>query len=263
MISFTVQAEKRTYVFDLPERWEDLSPEQYCEIVRLQLVTPKLPSDTEKDIFFIGLLRHLMPLPKEDFYQLPIEVLKTEYAIGYQFLEEPSTFQSLLPYLQVDDVKLPGPQDKFSYISLEQMALVEIFMENYCEEPSEAMLNNMVAAMYYPYPTKNGEVEKETLYAHAEKVAALPLHIRMAAYLNYRSLRNYIPERCYQLFGDSSGSSSGKTTAEQYEDLYSSLAKGGPQEEETVKRVPAIRALRWLNNELETKKAQADAVKRN
>ena len=251
MISFKIELEPPV-VINCAEDWAELTPEQFVQVIALQLATPANPTDKEKEIFYIGLLRIFFQLPKEVFYQLPVmDSIYAEYFHkAMYFLTEPKAEKSLLPTITINGNIYSGPQAHFTGITLEQMATTEVLMDSYCEQPDEELLNRMVAALYYPY----NQQEKEMLGAELDKltdgVAALDFPIRYAAYINYRSLRNVVPARCRHLFGDG-GADSGKTIIEQWEDMFSTLAKDGPQQETEVRRVAAIRALRWLNNEFE------------
>jgi hypothetical protein len=251
MISFKIELEQPVVV-NCAEDWAELTPEQFIQVVALQLATPANPTDKEKEVFYIGILRMFFQLPKEVFYELPVmESLYAEYFHkAMLFMGEPNTSKSLAPTLLIGDKKYTGSQSHFSGISLEQMAAVEVLMDSYCEDPTEELLNRMVAALYYPYSHQEKEMISAEFDALTNAVAKLDLPARYAAYLNYRSLRHVVPVRCRHLFADG-GADSGKTIIEQWEDMFSTLAKDGPQQETEVRRVEAIRALRWLNNEFE------------
>jgi hypothetical protein len=169
------------------------------------------------------------------------------------FLTEPKAEKSLLPTITINGTVYNGPQAGFTGITLEQMATTEVLMDSYCEDPNEELLNRMVAALYYPYALNEQEIIATEFDKLTQEVAALDLSVRYAAYLNYRSLRNVVPERCNHLFGGT-GADSGKTIIAQWEDMFSSLAKDGPQYEGEVRATEAIRALRWVNNEMEKAK---------
>ncbi len=251
MLSFKIELETPV-ICNCAENWDELTPAQFHQVIALQLSTPAEPTDKEKEIFYIGIMRMFFQVPKKVFFNLPImESLYAEYNhIALLFLNEPKANKSLLPTLTIDGVEYSGPKSGFTGITLEQMAVIEVLMDSFCDDADEQLLNKMVAAMYYPYAQGEMEIIDSELNKLAENVGALAYSLRFAAYLNYRSLRTAVPDRCHNLFGDG-GSESTKTVIEQWEDMFSTLAKDGPQHEADVKSVEAIRAMRWLNNEYE------------
>lgn len=254
MISYKIELDT-AITANCAELWDELTPEQFRQVIALQLATPQNPTDTEKEIFYIGLMRIFIQVDKKLFYQLPVmdSMYAEYYHIALRFLEEPTAHVSLMPTINVGKKQYQGPQAGFTGLTLEQMAVVEICMEAFCENPTEEMLNQMVAAMYYQYGNEV-EICSKKLAELTAKLATVDYVTKYAAYANYRSLRAVVPARCNHLFGD--GKASEKPTTEQWEDMFSTLAKDGPHQEGQVRKTEAIRALRWLNNELDLMKAK-------
>lgn len=190
------RGEEHHFVF--PGTLDELNAEQLGQVA-LDLLSA-LPENAIR----YRLLRVLAGIPGRTFIRIfPEDMLQgtaDEASLLPQLdwlFKRPILERSLIPELTVGKCKYIGPSTALGNFSVLQLSFADICFSAVQDKGSVEALNNLMGALYYPEGTEwnNADIEER-----GAKLAALPLHVRLGAWLNYKALRNTLPLRYPETF---------------------------------------------------------------
>jgi hypothetical protein len=254
---------KRVYKVLVPEVYDELTQEQFVEITRIKLIRGLTDEELLVSCLWAVCKKQVN---KSIFWDMPGELAtNTATECLSWLLEAPVTNINL-----VDSVTLRkglifketfiGAGNDLNNLTAGQMAVAEITANGYVETTDIDLLNLHVAVLFYN-DAKNG-LDPVALDKFQKRIAALPFHFKFAVLSAYQAVRKTLSEKYPYLF---SGQEKGRKEddSKMWAQLFSSIAKNGPQEVDKVKRTLAFTVLEWLDANAKEAKEMEERMRKN
>lgn len=195
------------FTFTFPSSWEECTAEQLGDMAILSAL------GLEPAHLKMRALQKLAAIPAKQFDKMKlvdmIQAVDEDGTLVFMpqlnwLLEAPIYGKSRVPTIEVGGVTYQGPRDTLGNFTLLQFSFADHCLAALAGNPTDDALDMLLGTLYYPLGTAwdNAGIE-----ARARKLSAVPGRIKLAATLNYRSLRACVVQLYPLTFkgGDSDG----------------------------------------------------------
>ncbi len=212
--------------FTIATTWNDLNDWQLQKIAKLILM-----SDT-KQVLSFWLVYYLF-IEKPTIWnhiklgKLLLSVPLKELYPYTTFLVEKTDRTKFPEYLNYGTLRLKGPNDRLSNLSIDQFSLVDILYYRWSTNKEEIELNRFVSALYTPEDKIFSR--NETALTHSQFVTTIPLDQKLAILLAYIGSREYLTSSYPHIFPKSKAKTKEKSSYHSFDLIINKMSLSVPQ----------------------------------
>jgi len=204
------------YSIDIPNGWDQLTPEQFEAVNYIKCTS------TDKRLMVFEVLMALLPLTRAHLSGLVLHLLQIKQwraafnmallyvffdkrklwqffatddvidalpAIDWLFDNKQNKFTSAIPKLKHKGINYNGPRTLLSGVTWQQMKLADTIIQRFVDTKNEALLNDLAAVLYVQEGYQLN-VEDESVPERIKLFTNLRAPLKYAIYTNYVLLRD-------------------------------------------------------------------------
>jgi hypothetical protein len=201
MLDVKIEYRKRIYHYNHPEKYNELTRDQYLSVVRFFLVPEKPFHEriTDRITLMQDLLNlHIETTFKGRWYKVVNSMVEDgiidELLKLQSFLFVKQDFNSwILKKLELKNKSFYGPRDRFSNMTFGQFIYADMMFMAYFDSQDELVLNKFFAALYLE--GEKEEFSTDRANERVESLSQLSLFEKKGIVFNYANVRQWISEK--------------------------------------------------------------------
>lgn len=180
---------KRTF----PDKWHDLSQEQFIHCARYY--ENPLPSLEDKII----LLKNVLKVPRRVFFSFDHWMVHNLLPL-FDWLENIAFNKVFIKTFTLDNIVFHGPKDGFENLTFDEFIVADTYFVHFLNSKDAGELYRLVYALYRPLDDTGTRLplNEFNLDLFSGQYSEMKLHLLMAIVFNFRVIRRWL-EQSYPL----------------------------------------------------------------